>query len=345
MRSFLFFFLIGLRFLGASPVPHLSDKHELCRTGAGPLKVNVGLEIISITEVNEPDEKFGMHGILHLKWQDPLNVFDPNETGCDPVIFEEDAAREALSKIWWPDPDFRNELHRPELENQLLTMHSDGKAHLKMMIKASLRYRPDLHQFPFDDQKLDLILEPFGFDKNEVVFRVDSNKSGYQNEAMPVDWHLNNMKYIEREAREFHHKEKKSQVVFRIDASRKGDFYIWRLLVPMVLIVMVTWTVFWMVGENLNDRIKVIAIGMLSAISFAHFLGKEMPDIPYLTFLDTIFIGSLVIVFFSVIESLISYNYAKKDMLNKAHRIDVIFRFLMPLIYFVMMYSIYEMYF
>lgn len=345
MRLLFVFVFITSRLLFTSPIPHLSEEHELCRSGTGPILVNVGLEIISIPEINEPEEKFKLHGILHLKWNDILNRFDPEVTGCDPVVFEESAAAEALSSIWWPDPDFKDAIHRPELSNQMLTVFSNGDCHLQMLIQADIRYYPDLYRFPFDSQNLSVIIEPFGFNSDEVVFIVDSAYTDINKKPLPVDWVFDSIKYEEKQIYEFHHSYKTSQINFSIITKRKGNFYIWRLLIPMILIVMVTWTVFWMVGEKLNDRIKVIAIGLLSAVSFAHFLGNQMPEIPYLSFLDTVFISSLIIVFVSVIESLFSYSYFKKNKIEKAHLLDKSFRFIMPVLYFLVLYIIYEYYF
>ncbi len=345
MKILLFLLIIATKILTSAPVSIFSDDRELCRPGLEPTNVKVGLEIISISDIDEPKERFIIQGILHLQWNDYLNSFNAEDTGCDPVIFEEDAAREALNTIWWPDPDFRNGLQKTTLNNQILTVFSNGDTQLQMLIEVSLKYFPKLQKFPFDTQNLSVIIEPFGFSSKEVIFKADSAFTDIEKNAMPVDWQFNSYSQKEQTVKDFRHSYKSSQIIFNINTSRKGDFYIWRLLIPMVLIVMVTWTVFWMVGEKLNDRIKVIAIGLLSAVSFAHFLGDQMPEIPYLTFLDSIFISSLIIVFISVIESLFSYTYAKKGKIDKAHKIDKSFRFIMPAFYFLVMYLIYEYYF
>ena len=71
-------------------------------------EVQVALDIISITQINEPDENFRMHAIYDISRKDSRLGFDPELYETQILDFEEDEVRETMEALWWPELNFRN---------------------------------------------------------------------------------------------------------------------------------------------------------------------------------------------------------------------------------------------
>jgi hypothetical protein len=65
-----------------------------------PTQVQVGLKVLSVTQIDEPDENFRLHAIYDIGWTDRRLAFDPVHEGTSLLSFEEENAREVLRSIW-----------------------------------------------------------------------------------------------------------------------------------------------------------------------------------------------------------------------------------------------------
>ena len=59
----------------------------------------------------------------------------------------------------------------------------------------------------------------------------------------------------------------KSEVVVTIKLVRKPTHFLLSILFPMVLLVSLTWSVFWMHKESLSARVNIAFIGILSVVA------------------------------------------------------------------------------
>ena len=111
-----------------------------------------------------------------------------------------------------------------------------------------------------------------------------------------------------------------SSFTFRFEAPRHLDYYIFRIFIPVFLIIIVTFITFF-----LNDyvkRIEIAGANLLLFIAFSFSLSENYPRLGYLTFLDGIMAITFVINAFAVI-----YNFYLKwlethDKRGKAEHID-----------------------
>ena len=72
----------------------------------------------------------------------------------------------------------------------------------------------------------------------------------------------------------------------------------------MVLIVMLSWSVFWMDQSSLGDRINVSFIGILTVVAYQIVLSEILPRISYLTLTNGFLNLSFFVMCASVVVSL-----------------------------------------
>jgi len=120
-------------------------------------------------------------------------------------------------------------------------------------------------------------------------------------------------------------------MVFEFQAKRRTGYYIWKVIVPLVLIVFMSWTVFWISAENIGAQIGVATSSILTLIAYRFILGNLLPRVSYLTQLDYFILGATVLVFLALLEVVVSSALAQRGNKEQAHRVDVAARLLFPL--------------
>jgi len=103
------------------------------------------------------------------------------------------------------------------------------------------------------------------------------------------------------------------------------------LFVPLSLIVMMSWAVFWINPKHLAPQIGIATSAVFTLIAFQFSLGYTLPRISYLTQADVFVMGSMTLVFLAFGEAVLTGRLADKERLTLAQRIDRQARWLFPL--------------
>ena len=118
-------------------------------------------------------------------------------------------------------------------------------------------------------------------------------------------------------------------------AVERQSFFMVRLVVlPLVLIVMLSWSVFWMDRSSLGDRINVSFIGILTAVAYQMAVSGILPQISYMTLMNAILSLSFLVMCAAVVINLIVGELDKQGCSEAGDRIDYRCRRLFPLVYF-----------
>ena len=117
--------------------------------------------------------------------------------------------------------------------------------------------------------------------------------------------------------------------------ERNYTYYFFKIILPILIILIVSWSVFWIKPEELEARLTVSIVCLLSLIAYTFIIDQDIPKLAYLTFLDYVI---LISYFFSVIptiqtvfvhQCLVEKNKSTEDVLQH----DINFRKYVPLFY------------
>ena len=76
--------------------------------------------------------------------------------------------------------------------------------------------------------------------------------------------------------------------------ERKHGYYIFKVILPIILILMVCWSVVWIHPRELESRLTITIVCLLSLIAYNFVIDAELPKLEYLTVLDWIILVSYI---------------------------------------------------
>jgi hypothetical protein len=128
-----------------------------------------------------------------------------------------------------------------------------------------------------------------------------------------------------------------SAFIVGIDVQRES-FYANRLvIIPLVVIVLLSFSVFWMHRSSLGDRLSVSFIGILTGVAYQIVMSDLLPHISYVTLMHGFLNLSFLTMCGTVVVNLVVGNLDQRGKGELGDRIDRRCRWGFPLAYFGLM--------
>jgi len=263
-----------------------------------PLEVTIGLHIVNVAAIDEVSEQFQLDAYMFEKWKDPRLAYHSEGP-------QDEVRNYAFGQIWIPKLEMINAATPRQRDEVSIMVSPDGTVRYAERLLVTLSSRFELRRFPFDEQRLIVIIHPFLVDGPHIKFTLNNTStwtaSEFQSYSSLAQWHLNSMT---------------SQVLvaptyggltmpearFEIDVKRRSSFYVWKVFLPLLLMVFLSWAVFWIEASDLSNQVQVAVTTILTVIAFAFAISATMPRLPYLTYIDAFFLECYIFVFLAVVE-------------------------------------------
>ena len=307
-----------------------------------PIKVKVAFDLLDLANVDDSDSTFAFTGVLKLSWTDPRNSFDPNVVGVEEKIFSGDFQFNEIATIWYPQVILRNESEHYEVNAILAKIKPNGAITVLRSINATAKTHMDLTYYPFDSQKLKLKFGVFGYDTDHIVLEAQDihvPTGGLTDTA--EEYFLTGYTYssITTNANILGYGKSSSTFVVDIDVSRKPGFVIRTVIGPLLLIALLTFSIFWFDIKSIQDRVNVSFIGLLTITAYQLVLGDFLPHVAYFTLIQGIVIISLAGISISMIISM--YMNHAIDAKPKLVKLNRACRVLFPVSYIISLFAMY----
>jgi len=215
-----------------------------------PVIVDIGLYVNAVEELDVGSNSFVMEGYLDLVWCDPRTKFTRRRSMNDPnrkqhMFLEADAAKE-LEQIWWPSITFTNETHPRETEDQELIFDNDGTVEYREKFVVKLATNYEMHRFPFDSQTLIAEIQSFAWNSDIVQFSIEGDLVAFSDHFEIPEHTLTGITETLRTRQEPRDRHAFSELVTELYVSRNPTYYLTKVIIPLTLIVGISWAVFWM---------------------------------------------------------------------------------------------------
>jgi hypothetical protein len=153
---------------------------------------------------------------------------------------------------------------------------------------ASMKETYDLHQFPFDVQKLTIELRqnnPKTWDDYELsVVGVQFHKTGIQD----LEWNITTPTIKKAD-----HK----QTNVFLYAKRKSGYYLVNVFGISCILSLMSLTIFTVPVDIVADRLSLVLTLLLTTVAFKFVVGDSVPKVPYATYLDSYMLWNIAFLF------------------------------------------------
>lgn len=109
-------------------------------------------------------------------------------------------------------------------------------------------------------------------------------------------------------------------IQIEIELERKHGYYIFKVIFPIVLILIVCWSVVWIDPKEIEARLTITIVCLLSLIAYNFVIDEELPKLEYLTVMDWIVLTSYV---YATIPNFLSiYSFANRSSALITEKVD-----------------------
>jgi hypothetical protein len=124
-----------------------------------------------------------------------------------------------------------------------------------------------------------------------------------------------------------------SAFVVTIEMARQSGSMLRDVVFPLAILVILSWSVFWMDRESLGDRMDISFIGILAVVAFQMVVSNILPRISYLTLMSTFLFLNYLVLFASVVVNLVVGRLDRSGSGILGDRVDRTSRWAFPLGY------------
>ncbi len=290
-----------------------------------PTEVYIAVYIIDLDNVSSADQNFTANVFVKTQWNDPR--LKHNKSGLISM---------GLKDIWHPRLQFLNQQRLWFTIGKTVSVSQDGEVTFRERAWGDFSQPLSLHDFPFDSQYFNVQIVPMGYSHNEVkLIQNTKTKSGMAQTFSVADWEILNFEAKAFEYNPFNEEEYMNGFQVSIHAKRESNYFITTIIIPLVMIVMMSWAVFWIDPKQSGTQMSVAMTTMLTLIAFRFAVAASLPNISYLTRMDIVILSSTILVFASLLEVVITSVLSLSNKLELARRVDKVSRWVFPIVFII----------
>ena len=299
-----------------------------------PIDVGSGLVLEQIIDINQQSEFFTVVGSYQMEWTDPALSFNPETCQCEFKVFNDHNIDQFLADInnRWPNFTFRNQQGPRWIQNQSIVQFQDGHVLYNERFTTDFQVDFDFRKFPFDTQQFVISIDSIFPEEFYRYFNLEEI-SAVSSTAGEDEFILQDLS-VEITSTPTS-KGVVSSFIFSFEAPRHLNYYIFRIFVPILLIILISWVTFFL--KNYTHRIEVASANLLLFIAFSFSLADNYPRLGYLTFLDAVMAIMFIINALVIIYNVWLRRLEMNNKVDTVERIDNILDWVYPLIYVVLL--------
>ena len=295
-----------------------------------PIKIYTDLLIEDIHSINGKDLDFESSFTLWAYWKDErlnqilkeLNIFSDKGKPVYLCDYSPKLIIGESRKVFDPVLEFFNRKGKPNFEHGMqdwIEIFSDGTIQSRLRDKSKFKSNFNFRKFPFDSQTLtyelwsefpSYIVELLPDESAMTEYKENLYKFGDQEEGIIIPgWTLKKVdyypySYVEDDGYPY------QGFYLNLLVERQSSYYLFKIILPIMFILIISWSVFWVRGSQLEAKVNVTIVCLLSLIAYNFIIDEDLPKLSYLTFL---FCFILISYFYTGIATILCvYSFLKK---------------------------------
>jgi len=196
--------------------------------------------------------------------------------------------------------------------------------------KATINQNWDLQNYPFDHQKLELVIEESDKDARNLILLSDKNKLEYNSDINIKGWKIDSTSIangLTHYNSDFGDQSLKgesyySKIHYTIFLSRLSWGLFFKLFTGCYVAFLVSFLVFYIKPIHVDPRFGLSIGGLFAAVGNKYVVDSNIPSSITFTLIDKIHGLSFVYILLTILLSIISLRIFEKDKIVKQMRFD-----------------------
>jgi hypothetical protein len=292
----------------------------------GPTKVHFVVFVLDIDAIDDAHQNFMTNVYVRLRWKDKRLA---NPQGS--------IRRIQLEEAWNPQIILANRQGMVSRSlPDVLQVLPDGTVIYRQRYSGLVSQPLQLGGFPMDKHRFTIHFTSTAYTIDELEFVADAltadlpkSGGGIATILSLPDW-----KVLSHQALALPYQPIKDMrqagFAFQFEAERYVTYYLWQVLLPLSVVVMMSWTSFWIQRSQPGVRIAVATSSILTLIAQRFVLTNLLPRLPYMTRMDYFTVGSTLLVFLALIGVVTAAYLTANNRDRMAKRVDLLARGVFP---------------
>ena len=298
----------------------------------GPTTEHFMVFVVDIEHINGASQYFNANFFVRLRWND-TRLAKPRV-----------AIRQIpMNEVWHPSVLLANQQgvafrSLPEV----MQVHPDGMVVYLQRYTGKLSQPLLLGEFPRDTHNFTIQFVATVHQANELRFEPDflkNNKDirgGFMANTLSLpDWEILSYETGSEPYRPIEGIDS-AAFSFQFRAKRHVGYYLWQVVLPLTVVVMMSWAAFWVGREHIGVRIVMATSSILTLIAHRFVLASLLPRLPYMTRINYFTVGSTFLVRLALIAVITTGYLASDHREPQAQRIDLWARGAFPAAFFLL---------
>jgi len=246
--------------------------------GKGADKVRFAMRVKNFYGTDLAHHTFSVDVVMTIKWNDP-RVISLLPKGLDKMSM---STNQAKKLVWMPGVVVSNrDIEKYEIIAASVTIYKTGEVRRVERANARVMKKYMLSDYPFDSQKLSVIIASSKYMADEVILVPEKladnqNASGVEENI----WGLYDMQGWEAGSYTTHDGElKKSRGYLSVTVKRSLEKYSQDHLMPSFTVMMISWSVFYFPFANPFIMAR-LALSILALLTFTNLAVKSTKALP-----------------------------------------------------------------
>lgn len=199
---------------------------------------------------------------------------------------------------------------------------ADGRQYQIIRVEGRFVHPFELSRFPLDRQKLGITLENSIYQADQLIYVPDKAQSGFSETLAVPGWQirgfdlqslLHDYKTNFGEPLPPTGKTTYSALRYELATVRPVSYFAWKLLLPLVIVLISGWGAFLLNPKYPDSRIALPVTALLTIVFLQQSYAESIPEVGYLVLLDKIYALAYVLIILSILEAIITADWAKSE--------------------------------
>jgi hypothetical protein len=286
--------------------------------------VGIGIFLQDIAQLSDVEQTLETDAYVVTRWRD-ARLADPSRGA------EAAECPDPEGALWMPAIEPENIRSRQTFYPPRFIVDTRGIVTRTRRLWARVSDPLDFRDFPFDRHLWTFTVWPVLSREEEVVFHPLTRVIGMNRRLTIQGWRVGAPTAVACTAPRVGRPGVFARFDQRLELERGWGFYAWKLGLPLILIVLMAYGVYFIPASAAQQQLGLGTTSMLTLIAYMLALATSLPRISYLTRADRFFIGSALLVFMGLAKAILTIALREGPSASFIDRVNHWGRWVYPL--------------